>query len=419
MDADRSRRASEEREPFVRVHRLDITGRTILWLLAGLAAVWLFDRLWPVLVLVLITLVLVGTLNPMVAWLERHGWRRGLAMALVFGGLVVTLGGAAAIALPALVTQIVQILGDAPRYQTELASWLRRDVRMPDLAGAVADVDLSRLALEVGRVALDRSESIMTTTVGAITSLFLAGYLIADHERAVAATYAIAPRRFHLRMARILLRLETIVGGYMRGQILTSVLMFVFVFVLLTCMQAPSALALAVFAALTDALPFVGGLLGGAPVVLSALARGPIWAIVALVAMVIYQEIESRVIVPRVYGRVLRLSSAAVILSLLVGASLLGVLGAILSLPVAAALRMIFGELGVALPGDDSDDSDRREREAAAEAEYHRLSSGTPADQAAHIALELAEEGRSESEPEAASGLDPAPESPPRGAAAK
>jgi hypothetical protein len=173
-------------------------------------------------------------------------------------------------------------------------------------------------------------------------------------------------------------------------------------------MRAPSALALALFAALTDALPFVGGLFGGAPVVLSALARGPVWATVALVAMVIYQEIESRVVIPRVYGRVLRLSSAAVILSLVIGASLLGVLGALLSLPIAAALRMIFGELGVALPGDDSDDSDRRERDAAAEAEYHRLSSGTPADQAAHIALELAEEGRSENEPEAVSRLDPA-----------
>ncbi|HKE15203.1 MAG TPA: AI-2E family transporter [Kofleriaceae bacterium] len=405
MDDRRSTRAPDEREPLVQVHRVDITGRTILWLLAGLAAVWLVDKLWPVVVLVLITLVLVGTLNPMVVGLERRGWRRGLAIAVVFTGLIVGVGGAVAIALPALVSQVVQILGDAPGYQTDLAAWLRH-ARMPDLANAVADVDLSQVALDIGRVALDRSESIMTITVGAITTLFLAAYLIADHERAVTAAYALAPRRFHLRMARILLRLETIVGGYVRGQIFTSVLMFVFVFALLTCMRAPSALALAVFAALTDALPFVGGLLGGAPVVLSALSRGPIWAIVALAAMVIYQEIESRVIVPRVYGRVLRLSSAAVMLSLVVGTSLLGVLGALLSLPIAAALRMIFGELGVPLPGDDSDDTLRRQRDAEAEAEYHRLSSGTPADEAAHIALELAEEGREQEEPQEKSSFD-------------
>jgi predicted PurR-regulated permease PerM len=387
------------REPILSIHRVDITGRTIAWLLAGAASIWLFQRLWPVLILLLVTLILVGTLNPLVAGLERHGWGRGLAMAAVFTGLVVGLAAVAAIAAPVLVRQIIQILSEAPRYQSELVDWLRQHPGMRSAARALADVDLTRAAPDVGLWALGYSEDIISITGGAVTALFLAAYLIADRERVRAAAYASVPRRFHLRLSRILLNLEVIVGGYVRGQLITSVLIFVFVLALLAVVGAPNALALAVFAAVTDALPFIGGLLGGAPVVLAALTQGPVWGIVALIAMVLYQEFESRLILPRVYSRVLRLSAAAVIVSLLVGASLLGVLGALLALPIAAALRMIFAELRLALPGEDTGHDERDLRDAAAEEVYVRLSTGASAEEASQIALDLAEELRDDDPP--------------------
>jgi predicted PurR-regulated permease PerM len=381
------------------VHRVDITWRTIAWLLAGLAAILLFQRLWPVVILVVVTLVLVGTLNPLVAWFERRGWRRGLAMTAVFSGLLIGLAGVAAIALPVLASQLMHILSEAPKYQADLIAWLQQRSGTRTLVKAVSDIDLSQAAGVVGRLALAYSEDVIYIIGASFTSLFLAAYLMADRERVRSACYATVPRRFHLRLSRILLNLETIVGGYVRGQLFTSLLMFGFVLGLLGIMRAPNALALAVFAAVTDALPFVGGLLGGAPVILAALTKGPVEAIIALVAMFIYQEIESRVIIPRVYGRVLRLSAAAVLLSLLIGASLLGVLGALLALPVAAALRMIFAELRVAMPGEEIEDTELAMRDEAAEEEYIRLTTGASVSQASQIALEIAVEQRDEGEP--------------------
>jgi hypothetical protein len=110
--------------------------------------------------------------------------------------------------------------------------------------------------------------------------------------------------------------------------------------------------------------------------------------------MIVYQEFESRILVPRVYGRVLRLSAATVIVALLIGGMLLGVLGALLALPVAAALQMIVREMRVEMPGDDTDDQELRRRDEHAEAAYERLSAGAPAQDAAVIASKLAQQIR-------------------------
>jgi predicted PurR-regulated permease PerM len=225
-----------------------------------------------------------------------------------------------------------------------------------------------------------------------ITALVLAIYLLAEGERAQGPIYALVPRDYHVRLARILLNLEIIVGGYVRGQLITSAAITVFTFVLLTAFQIPNALALAVVAGFTDVIPFVGGILATTPAVLAAVPRGGGYAIAVLIAMIVYQEFESRILVPRVYGQVLRLSPATVILALLIGGTLLGILGALLALPVAAGLRMIVKELRVEMPGDDSDDPVQRARDREAEREYERLSAGAPAEEAVVIATEIARE---------------------------
>jgi predicted PurR-regulated permease PerM len=223
-----------------------------------------------------------------------------------------------------------------------------------------------------------------------ITALFLTIYLLSDRERMQGALYAVVPRRYHLRTARVLISLEAIVGGYIRGQVITSVLIAIFTFLLLTVLGVPDALALAAFAGLTDVIPFVGGILATAPAALSALSRGPGVTIAVLVLMVAYQEFESRLMVPRIYGRTLRLPSAAVLVALLVGGRLGGIFGALFALPTAAAIVSLVKELRVELPGEPAVDPAQREADARAERAYARRSEGASAAQAAQTALEVA-----------------------------
>jgi predicted PurR-regulated permease PerM len=194
--------------------------------------------------------------------------------------------------------------------------------------------------------------------------------------------------------------LERIVGGYIRGQVLTSVFMAVFVFGLLTVARVPNAIAIAVFAGVADVLPYIGVFLSVGPAVMGALAVGPVAAGVVLVAMVLYEEFESRYLIPRIYGRALRLPSSIVLVALLAGGTLMGVLGALLALPVAAALRMLVEELRVELPGEPIDDEKIRARDDRAEKEYERRAEGMPAEQAAAIAVKISEDRRAEEGPE-------------------
>jgi len=372
--------------------RLELPWRTLWRVLAFAAGLWLVAQLWTVVLLLVVTLVLVGTLNPLVSRLEARGMRRTPAVALIFlGGLVLT-GLLGLLTLPALVRQVTEIATKLPGYQEQLAHWLELHRPLAALAHTVRQGGSNESMHELGAQALELSGRAVMLVGYAVTSLFLAFYLLVDPERARGALYALLPRHYHVRAARILLNLQTIVGGYMRGQIITSACITVFALGLLLAFRVPNALALAVFAGMTDVLPFVGGILATTPAVLGALSRGTGPALIVLAAMLAYQEFESRVLVPRVYGRTLRLPAAAVILALLCGGLLLGILGALLALPVAAGLFMAIRELRLELPGEDGEDPALRRRDAQAERIYARRAAGAPATEAGTIATQIADD---------------------------
>jgi predicted PurR-regulated permease PerM len=388
------------------VHRVEISYRTILAVALTVGGIWLLNLLLPILVVIVVALMLVGTLEPAVGWLQRHRVNRALSIAIVFIGCGIVVVGAGLVTIPSLFAQVGRTIGNLPEIQKSLAKALESHRLMAPLANAIRTFKPEERMRALNMTAAVMASLDVVEVIGYVaTSVVLAIYFIADGERTRGALYALFPRRFHLRLARVLLNLETIVGGYLRGQIITSVAIGIFTFALLAITRVPNALALAAFAALTDVIPFVGGLLATTPAVLVALSRGSAVATIVLFAMIGYQEFESRVIVPRVYGQALRLSSAVVVIALLVGGKVGGILGALLALPIAAGLRMLIEELRVDLPGDDTDDPRMRARDARAERTYARETAGASPEEAAAVATELANEIR---QADAAAGKDPA-----------
>lgn len=387
------------------VHRIEISYRTIAAVALTVAGIWLLKVLLPVVLVLVTALILVGTLNPAVAWLERHHVKRYAAIAIIFVGCAVLIALIGLVTLPSLSTQLTQTINDLPRLQESLANTLASHRLTSPGADAIRAFKLEKYVRGVNVTAAVAASLSVVEVVGYLaTAVVLAIYFIADGERTRGFVYALVPRHFHVRLARILLNLETIVGGYLRGQVITSVAIGIFTFGLLSITRVPNAIALAAFAAVTDVIPFVGGLLATTPAVLVALSRGSLVTVIVLVAMIAYQEFESRVIVPRVYGRALRLSSAVVVLALLVGGKLGGIVGALLALPIAAALRMIIEELRVELPGDNTDDPEVRARDARAERAYARETKGASAVEAAVVATDIANQSRAADEAE---GKDP------------
>jgi predicted PurR-regulated permease PerM len=374
--------------------RFELTAKTIFALLGVVAASWLLWKLWFVLVMVIIALILAAALRPLCVWLEERKVPRSVALALVFFGLLAVLAFLCLVTIPPLVTQLVDIMERAPAMQARVAAWMGRSELLDPLAASVRRARISELMALGGEWILAYGSRILVMLTEAVTVVFLAVYFLSGREREQAALFAVLPRRWHLRAARILLNLQTIVGGYVRGQIITSIAMALFTFALLTLVGVDNALAIAVFAGLTNVIPLVGAIIAGAPAVLAALPLGFGRALIVLVAMIVYQEVESRVLVPRVYGRVLRLSPVAVVVALLIGAVLMGIIGALLALPAAAAIRMVIKELRVGMPGEDIDDTELRARDERAEREFAARAAGAPATVAAAIANEMAEQIR-------------------------
>jgi predicted PurR-regulated permease PerM len=227
-------------------------------------------------------------------------------------------------------------------------------------------------------------------------AIFLALYMMIDRDRLRGALFAVVPRAHHIKLSRILLSLETIVGGYVRGQIITCALMTVFLFIVLTACGVPNAIAIAALGGIADVLPFVGIFLTMIPATLAALAVSNVTAMVVFALLLVYEEFESRVLIPLVYNRSLRLPSSIVLFALITGGTLYGIGGALLALPVAAALLMLVDELKFDLPGETVQPEGLvvQKNDKDGEAEYLRRTDGMTAEAAARVALRISKEQR-------------------------
>jgi len=391
------------------VVRFEIVPRSIAWILATIVGVWLFFQLRVIVLLLVVALVLAGTFKPLVEWMERRGLKRIYALSLLFLALLLVTSLLIFLTVPPLLEQVAAMVRDAPRHREELIALLQQRAATAPLARALQATGIEQATARIESYVMGYAPRALIALGWALTTLFVSFYILADGKRTQGVLYAIVPRHYHMRLARILQNLEVIVGGYMRGQLITCVAIGVFTYLLLVVCRVPNALSIALFAAVADVMPFIGGLLATLPAVLAALSRGVSVSILVLVTLFVYQEFENRVLVPKVYGHVLRLSPTVVVLALLSGGVLLGVIGALLALPIAAGLQMMLLELRVEMPGDDRDDRLEHARDVKAEATYERMSAGATAPEAGEIARNLAHDIRAADAADAMKGPEGTP----------
>jgi predicted PurR-regulated permease PerM len=382
--------------------RIEITPFTMLFAVFLAGVVWTLGQLIPVLLVLICALMVVGTVNPLVQILERRGISHGKGIAVVFVTLLLLMAALLLLTVPALISQVTDLVEHEGTLREQLATYLANYRFTEPLAGGLRNIQYTELLKESRAELLSASKNLIEIVAYGAAAFFLALYIMIDGDRLRGALFAVVPRSHHIQLSRILLNLQTIVGGYLRGQALTCLFMGLFIFVLLTACGIPNALAFAAFGALADVLPFLGIVLTMVPVVLAALAKSQTAAIVVFTLLLAYEEFESRMLIPLVYGRALRLPSSVVFFALLVGGTLYGIMGALLALPMAATIFMIIEELRVSLPGEapDMETVEKLEKDADVEAEYVRRTEGLPAEQASAIALSISDSRKKEEKEE-------------------
>jgi predicted PurR-regulated permease PerM len=327
--------------------------RTILAILGILLLVGVvLYVLWiarHVLTWVLISLFLALALNPAVDWLQRHGIRRrGLAAGVAYLVTLLAVAGIAAAFVPTIVSQVNRLANKAPDYVDDLTAGRGRlgflETRyhvVEKVKKAVKTGGVKKLAGASG-AALSVTRSVLTTIAAIVTIVFLTLFMLLEGPAWMDRIYGLLPDEQQPRWRAIGHDVYRTIGGYVSGNLLISLIAGVAAGLLLFIVGVPYAVALGLVVALLDLIPLAGATIAAIIVVLVALAAKSLTAaIVVAVYFVIYQQIENHILQPLVYGRTVQLSPLAVLISVLVGAEVAGVLGALAAIPVAGTIQVI------------------------------------------------------------------------------
>ncbi|MEA2698074.1 MAG: hypothetical protein QOI66_2345, partial [Myxococcales bacterium] len=321
---------------------LHLPTKTILKILLTFLLVKAGLRLWPEFIFLLISLLLAVALHPVVAALEKRGLSRGTVVALMTLLLVAAMALLVMVVFTSMAEQLSKLAQDFPDLRHRVEQ--RLPVRYPILKRVVSEIFALPSSPEVA-AQLKRPLALGTVALSGVLSMFftiiVTIYLLLDGKRLYAWLIAYVPRAHRDRMAITAQEVSQVVYAYVRGQVLTSILFAGFSGMVLYLFHVPAAMPLALLAGLCDVIPVVGIIIATVPAVLLALTVSPTSAAIVFALYIFYHIVESYLIVPRVYGRQLRLSTLAVLLALLAGTTLQGLIGAVLVLPLVAAYPII------------------------------------------------------------------------------
>lgn len=320
---------------------LRVSWSTLLKIAVAALAAWACVRLWPFAELLLFAALVAIALSPAVTALERRRVSRGRAVSLLALAVVVAGAASAFFVLPPLMGQVAQTWKSLPAFRASISRSLehgglpaRLVLPLFDLPYAPeVDAWLAR-PLAWGPPAFEAAGAGVVVVV-------LSLYLLLDGPKVVAWLLAYAPRAHRRRMGAMVPELFSVVQAYTTGQFITSSLFGVFAFGVLAATGVPGALPLALLAAVCDVIPVAGIIVVTALVSLSALTVSPATALLVGALFVAYHLFEAYVLLPRLYGNRLQLSTLTVLLAILAGGILGGIPGAVLALPLVAAYPVV------------------------------------------------------------------------------
>jgi predicted PurR-regulated permease PerM len=309
-------------------------------------------RLSQVLTLLAVALFLALGLDPVVRFLQRRGLTRGWAITVVFVVVIGVFAALVGLLLPPLASQATDLANNGPDY---IQSLLRnRQIRRLDEHYHV----VTRLQEQVrsrfsdGKIVTDvfggvlgAGKAALSGAFSAFTVLVLTLYLTASLPTVKEVCYRAVPATRRDRVRNLSEEITRRVGGYVIGQVAVASTNAVCSYILLRILGLPYPEALAVLVGLLGLIPMVGATLGAVIVVLVALFSSVTTAVIAAVYYVVYQQVENYLIAPRVMRRTVQVPGAVTVIAALAGATLLGVVGALMAIPTAAGLILIYQEV--------------------------------------------------------------------------
>ncbi len=341
--------------------------RVLVAVLLVVAAYFVLRAFKPAVVVFLAAMSLAYVVNPLVGWLERMGARRGFGVALVYSLLVVSVVFAGRL-VGRLLSDVMQPGEDGPALAESVVEFFESlpeqliGMLPPQFVGLAEEpiralgVGLSRAVqtalpqlASLGGNVLGLVSGTLASALQAFLILVVTAYVLYDFRGFSKVLMTLVPRPYQEGVGGLAARLDTVMGAFIRGQLLVSLGVGLLIWLGLALVGSPGAAAIALFAAVMNLVPFLGSVVPAIPAVLMVITQG--WTPVLLVVgvFVVVNQIDNHVLTPMILGRTTQLHPVTVIVAVLGGFSAFGLLGGILAVPVCAFIKVLYSEFY--LPG--------------------------------------------------------------------
>lgn len=299
-------------------------------------------------------------LDPMVSWLTRRKLPRWAAVLITIVGVLGAFAGIVLMIVPILVDQISQLVAQITAIVNsgtavdDLKNWLSEvfpNLKVTDIFTYVENwltTNLSTIGGSIGQGVIIVGSAVAAGIAGTFIVLILTIYFTAAIPSLKGAVYQLVPASRRPRFVDLAEQITASVGYYVMGQVTMGLINGVLSLIFLSIIRAPFPVVLAVIAFFFSLIPLVGTLTGSTLIVLICLIPGlgsPTTALIAAIYYLIYMQIEAYVISPRVMNRAVSVPGAVVVIAALAGGSLLGLLGALIAIPVAASILIIYRQV--------------------------------------------------------------------------
>ncbi len=320
-----------------------VTSITLLRALASTSQVF---------VLILISLFLAAGLNPAVVFLQRRGLGRVGAVGVIVAATIAFVIIFALVAIPPIIDQVDLLLKNAPQLVADLKNnhtlnQLNQHYGIIDsLQQKVSEsIQNGQFVVSAFGGVLGVGKAVISGAISALTILVLTLYFLASLPSVTHVAYRLVPASRRERVAKLSDGIIARVGIFVGGQAIVSIIAGIYIFFVGLIIGMPYTPALALLVFICGLIPLVGHILGTSIVTLICLSKSPTTALIAFVAYVAYIQVENYLVMPRIMKNSLHIPGVVTIIAALIGTSLLGLIGGLLAVPVAAAVLLILDEV--------------------------------------------------------------------------
>lgn len=330
-------------------NEIEISTSIIFKTILILLAVWFLYLVMDVIAMVFIAVIITSSMDPIVDWLQTKKISRSVGVLGLFLALFLVIGLVFSFLIPPMISQFQDFSNDFPKYfRAGEASFSH----LKDFfASKHINLDLQQVADNFTGSLSNLSENIFSKTVGVFSGFIsvivvfsLAFYMTVEENGINKFITSVSPDKYKDYASNLANRIKEKIGKWMLGQLFLMITIFILDAIGLYLVGVPYALILGIFAGVMEIVPYIGPIVSAVPGIILGFLISPTVGFLALLVYLIAQQIESHVIVPQVMKKAVGLNPVATIVALLVGLRLGGVVGAILSIPVATAVSLAIND---------------------------------------------------------------------------